>query len=299
MRSIASTAALVFALASGTLGAVLPRVALATPSLDACTGVLHHVPGSTATIMVETPGTWCLDADMVESVDVVDTYFAMISVSSDDVTIDCRGYRIQYSGTASSMYGIGTLGQRQRVVVRNCTLLGFSTAISVAGDGFVIEDNEVLASVPPGFLSGKAIDGYGNGVIRRNRVRDSINIAIGTMGSTQVLDNIIDGVSASANASQAYAIDIFNAAGAEVRGNSVRGLVSSFPNQMIAMNINGSSGDTRTLVRDNVLVHDGSMGPIGVMCSGSSARVVDNVISGFFAPLVFDCVDAGDNDISP
>ena len=43
------------------LAALLPRLALATPSLDACTGVLHLDP-ATDSVTVAAPGVWCWKA---------------------------------------------------------------------------------------------------------------------------------------------------------------------------------------------------------------------------------------------
>ena len=280
-------------------GVLLPRVAFATSSLDACTGVLQREAGTATAINVTAPGTWCLDEDLVESVDVVDTYFTMIAVDADDVTIDCRGHRIDYTGSgAYSMYGITTLGDRQRLTVRNCHLHGFSEAIVAYGDGFLFEDNTVHASRPRQFGPGSSIYGGGNGIIRRNRLYDSIGRAIYTQGSSLVLDNLIDGV-VRTTPGQIHAIDVFAADGAEVRGNTVRGIESGpeFSQDMVLF-IDADPGTRRTLATDNVFVHDGSEGDSGVFCGGADVLVSDNVLSGFFSPTTF-CTDVADNDISP
>jgi hypothetical protein len=303
MRVLASSAALVAAIALGAIGAVLPRVAFATPSLDACTGVLHRQAGTATTITVDAPGTWCLDGDLVETVDVVDTFFAMITVDADDVTIDCRGHRIEYTGSgAYTMYGIGTRGGRQRVTVRNCHLYGFSHAITTGNmDGFLIEDNTVHASRPDYMGMGTAIDAYGSGIVRRNRIQDAVIRAIYARGSSQVLDNVVDGVAISATRNQIVAIEVFAPDGTVVRGNTVRGL-DALPaaSQHVAVQLDDTTGSTvrRVDVSDNILVHDGSMGDIGVACYAANVLVSDNVLSGFFSPRAF-CAETGDNDISP
>ena len=79
------------------VASLLPRVALATPSLDACTGVLAWDPGKTS-IDVLAPGTWCLDADIVVDHDA--SGFRMIVLHVDDITIDCRGHLLEYRGDA-------------------------------------------------------------------------------------------------------------------------------------------------------------------------------------------------------
>ena len=281
------------------IGALLPRLALATPSLDACTGVLHRTAGTTDTISVNAPGTWCLDQDLLEDVDVVGGSFVVVTVEANDVTIDCRGHRIEYAGTADSARGVATYGMRAGVTVRNCRFSGFTHAVYVFGDGFLVEDNVVRASVTSPYGNEDAIFGYGNGIVRRNRIHDSIRQAILAKGSSQVLDNLIDGVADNLSSPRATGVEITQSTGAVVRGNTVRGLVSSAPNQVMALNINNAaSGDPRNVVTDNVLVGDGVDGHVGIFCD-SAARVNDNVVTGFFAPIVGFCVDTGDNDFSP
>jgi hypothetical protein len=281
--------------------AAKPQAAHATPSLDACTGVLHRQAGTTEPIAITAPGTWCLDQDMVEGVDSVGPYFAMVAIDVDDVTLDCRGHRIVYTGSADTAYGVvargpGTL---DRIKVRNCHLLGFSNAIALGPTrDFLVEDNTVHASRPNVYGLASAVGSWGEGIVRRNRIRDSINRAIAVAGGSQVLDNFIDGVAGSADWPGALGIEVSDAAAAVVRGNIVRGLASSAPNQVMAVAISSAVADGGTVVTANVMVHDGSEGPIGIFCD-SSARVADNVIAGFFAPLVAACVDTGDNDASP
>jgi hypothetical protein len=185
------------------------------------------------------------------------------------------------------------------VTIRNCRVSGFSNAISVLGEDFLVEDNVVRGSVASVYGNERAIQGYGNGTIRRNRLHDSINQAILVKGSSQVVDNLVDGVGENAGlSSQVQAIYVTQPVAAVVRGNTIRGLGSSAPNQMFGVVIAANVFDARTAVSDNVLVHDGSMGPVGILCD-AGARVSDNVIAGFFAPTYGGCVDTGDNDISP
>jgi hypothetical protein len=67
---------------------------------------------------------------------------------------------------------------------------------------------------------------------------------------------------------------------------------------MMALAILSGPSGIGTEVSDNVFIHDGSTGPIGIYCD-SGARVSDNVIAGFLAPTSGNCVDTGDNDVSP
>jgi hypothetical protein len=298
-RGFASTIVILVALV---LGAVLPRVAFATPSLDACTGVLHRTAGTATTITVAAPGIWCLDQDMVESVDVVGSTFTMITVDSDDVTIDCRGHRLVYTGTADFVNGIRTYSERQRVTVRNCHLYGFSQGIKLLSDGFLIEDNTISASRKATIDSiSTSISGGGSGgIIRRNRIYDAVNRAIYTIGSSQVLDNLVDGITRPPTGlNLIVAIDVWEVDGAEVRGNTVRGLPTE-PGSANAVQIDDGLGAStrRTLVVDNVFVHDNSESTIGVSCSGGNVLVTDNIFIGFYMPAL-GCATVVDNDISP
>jgi hypothetical protein len=273
----------------------------ATPSLDACTGVLQRTPGTATPVVVTESGIWCLDQDMVEGADFVGSFFTMILVSADDVTIDCRGHRVEYSGSADLIDGIATGGGWQRLTVRNCHLFGFGRAILTGnGDGFLVEDNSVHDSRPDYTGNSTSIRGYGSGMIRRNRIYDAVCRAISANGSSQVLDNLVDGVKLAA-CSYATGIDMYVPDGAEVRGNTVRGLdpLPEFSQHKAVVVGAGGTGSRRSLVADNVLVHDGSMGDIGVFCSsGNNVLVSDNVLSGFFAPTA-GCTALVDNDISP
>ncbi|MGH8028809.1 MAG: right-handed parallel beta-helix repeat-containing protein [Arenimonas sp.] len=299
IRINASFAMLLTMLLLAASAALFPRVALATPSLDGCTGVLHAGSNPQAMATADAPGIWCLDQDLASAVVVVDSYFAMVVITADDVTIDCRGYRIEFQGTAEFSYGVSALGPRQRSTIRNCAFRGFTNAISAYGEDFLIEDNVVEASRQSIFGDGTAINANGSGTIRRNRIHDAVSRAISTKGGSIVRDNLIDGV-VDPGGRQAVGIEIMDPTSAEVRGNTIRGLGPVVESaQHIAISFYAVNGSSGALVVDNVLVHAGADGSLGLSCGGLNIRVADNIIEGFIAPLNFGCVDTGDNDISP
>jgi hypothetical protein len=292
MRAYASAAVLLAALV---FGALLPRVALATPSLDGCNGVLEWNPGLPS-MEVYASGVWCLDADVVVGGD--GPVFSMIVLHVGDVTIDCRGHLLEYTGTGDA-YGIRRSWEISGLTVRNCRFKGFTLAVDFGyTDDFVIEDNVVLSSRADGFGTGTAIQVLGDGVIRRNRIFGSISRAIVSGRDVQVVDNLVDGVSGTSTWQDVTAIDLQYADGAEVRGNTVRGLPPAAQHQHRALTVSNEGEGRPTLVEGNVLVHNGAEGPIGVLCM-SAARLIDNVIVGFFSPTAFDCTDVRDNDFSP
>ena len=286
-----------------------PRPAAATPSLDACTGMIEPTEDwEVLGLTVDSPGTWCLDQDLVSDED--NSQFGMISIAANDVTIDCRGHRLVYTGTADSSLAIGTdsfgtIDPRRRTTIRNCRIEGFSSAIVVGGDepmdGFLIEDNVIVAASPTQF-SQRAIQAWGSGTIRRNRIRDAIGDGIFAMGEVDIVDNLIDGLS-DGPAGAAAGIQLAFPQGAVVSGNVIRGLRHdpAYPDNGPSRAILVTADDATNMhlsIRDNILVGDGTTPASGITCAIYPARVVDNVITGF-AIGIDDCADVGDNDISP
>ncbi len=78
----------------------------------------------------------------------------------------------------------------------------------------------------------------------------------------------------------------------EIRDNTIRGMQSPHITGIIV------SGGGRFRIHGNVLVNDWQEDQARALFCDTTARYADNVISGF-DPVATDCVDAGDNDISP
>jgi hypothetical protein len=288
------------------LGVVHAGSAAATPSLDACTGIL--APTEDGTIYVFEPGTWCLDQDMV--VDRDESVFAMLTIHADNVTVDCRGHRLEYTGTADASFAVTTGFVSRGITVRNCRMSGFTNGIVFALEGdpiadFLIEDNVIEgARADPLDGSTYAIRAWGNGAIRRNRIRDAIHSGIYVMGEVDIVDNLIDGL-VDGPAGAASAIEYAFPNGGTVSGNIVRGLRHdpAYPENGPSRALFVTSDDpwiAHLAIRDNTLVGDGVTPATGIECAiySFTARAIDNVITGF-ATGIDGCVDAGDNDISP
>ena len=271
------------------------RPALATPGLEACTGVV--TPDANGLIGIATPGTWCLDQDFaVSTLSSTNRYF--ISITSDDVTLDCRGHRIEFTGSYAEPRAVKA-NQKHHVAVRNCDIRGFWLGITLHSSGlatgdYLVEDNLFVGNE-------RSIEIGGNrSLVRRNRILDSVGapVLVISYGGNDVLDNLIDGV-----ATGQFALWVVDTTGGRIRGNTIRGLPpGTVDHPFEAINIGGSSPDSEPRmymqVSDNVLVG----GPLtkGVEClTHPSAKVADNVITGFTVPVDATCLDAGDNDISP
>jgi nitrous oxidase accessory protein NosD len=314
MRALASSAALVVALA---LVALLPRVAQATPGLDACTGVLRPDLAPDNQLVVATPGTWCLDRDHVWTADApMDPlgwgYPSLVKVTVDDVTIDCRGHRLEFAGTSPAdvtVIGIAAFPQlRRRLVVRNCHLRGFTAGVMLSNNlQFIIEDNVIEASRPGADVeSDGALYASGVGIVRRNRVRDSVHKAIKVDDTIAVLDNVVDGVVDTAGGSAVSGIEVYAPGEVEVRGNVVRGLRHdpAFAHVDAVSGVIVRTPDAqrvgRVRVHDNILALADGTPAIAINCiiAAGEVRFADNVLTGVQQDDV-GCTDAGDNDVTP
>src|SRR5207248_7856530 len=112
-------------------------------------------------------GTWCLR----QNLDTSATTGNMIEIQTNNVTIDCNGFRIRGSGggastTARGIYAAGRLN----LAIRHCTIRGFQVGIQVdAGSGYLVEDNLLDQNRSIGI----ATVGAAGSIVRRNIVTNS------------------------------------------------------------------------------------------------------------------------------
>jgi hypothetical protein len=304
IRPLARSAALLAAvLALGALGAATPRVAMATPSLDGCTGVLAPPTAEVDRIEVWEPGIWCLDQDMTS--DQYDSTYTLIAIVGDDITIDCRGHRLTYTGLADNSNGIASSLGTKRATVRNCRIRGFGRGIGMYDNaGYLVEDNVVEGGGSWLFETPAGIVAFGGGIVRRNRVSGTQVHGIRVSGDAAVVDNVVDGVTDTLDHPQPAGISHGLPGTAEIRGNTVRGLredpAYNHGLGVIGVAVEGYPGATgRVTIADNVLVHDGSANSVAFACGGHpQSHYSDNVATGFESTSA-GCTDAGDNDPSP
>jgi nitrous oxidase accessory protein NosD len=296
------------------LASLVPRAAHATQGKDACTGFIKAPQDDSWPVRIGTPGVWCLEEDLASDFDAptgapVYGVFEMITVDTADVTIDCRGHRLSYTGVADFAHGIMiTDAGAMRAVVRNCRLDGFSEGIFSFGyeyDGFqvLIEDNVLTGNRRGLYGSVVAIHSSANAIIRRNRIYGAVDNGIIAYYHASVVDNLIDGLVDTASSIPASAIYMSQSWAAEVRGNTIRGLRHDpalvNPPPMTGIYLRTTyPGNVRLAIRDNTFAGDGATPAIGIDCTEVPVRFTDNVIAGFSAPNV-NCIDGGDNDVSP
>ena len=193
--SAVPTSVRVIALA-GLLGPALHAPSAAAETWATCTGYIASVPA-----VVSSQGTWCLSKDLGTAASTG----AAITVASNNVTIDCNGYKLGNLAAGTGTLATGILSDaRRNVTLRNCHIRGFATGIHLTGavspqvtsSGHVVEDLVVEGST----MQGIVVKGR-DSVIRRTRVLDiGANpqlkpvAGIGAIGTVDVVDNLVDGV---------------------------------------------------------------------------------------------------------
>jgi len=265
-----------------------PHAAQAAESYDNCTGFITTLPA-----VITTQGTWCLKQDLATAI----TSGQAITISTNNVTIDCNNFKLGGLAAGASTATIGIyLLDRVNATVRHCNIRGFYTGVffddSGLGGGHAVEDNRFDGNTGYGIY----VKGDGS-VVQRNRVFDtggSTQIssirAIASTYSVDVLDNTVSGVTASTGSGgAAYGIQTQLNTGGRVSGNAVRGLVPD--------GIGGASGifnvsSGRVVMRNNDIVGNAGLGSIGLRCANNDGNTLGNVISDFETGIS-SCYDGG------
>jgi parallel beta-helix repeat protein len=246
-----------------------------------CGTIIASVP-----TVITTAGVYCLSHDVNTAI----TTGSAIAINTNNVTLDCNGFKIGGLAAGTSSLTTGILADtRQNITVRNCGIRGFYEGIYlVSGAGHLIEDNRLDNNLYVG------INAQGDNIrVQRNRVYDTggypgNNNSVGIIVAADVIDNTVVGVFATATNSAANGIEM-TGDGTEARGNQVRGLVASGTGGVAGINVFGSSITMRgnTLALSALTTGDGIDGSSKDFCTG-------NMISNFSTPI-FSCQDAGGN----
>jgi hypothetical protein len=261
---------------------------------NTCAGFIDSIP-----TVISTQGIWCLRKDLATNLTGVNA----IDIQTNNVTIDCNGFKLGNLGAGAGTYstGIYAYGQRSNITVRNCNIRGFRGGIMIYGNdpgsGHLVEDNIVDHSTANGIY----VVGYSS-IVRRNRVLDTGGApgsdrasAITSMGD--IIDNIVDGVSGAADVTNFAAYGLYAGGvgssyqdGVLVRGNRIRNLIPKGTSEVVGIGI----ASTGALIRDNVLVEPVSATPgRGVYCSFGGI-LFDNVILNYATGNAYCTVSAGD-----
>jgi len=277
-----------------------PSRASAASSYDSCVGFIDVVP-----TVISTPGRWCLRQNVTTAAPNV---FA-IEVATNNVTIDCNGFRLSNlpAGLGTGSRGIASFQADAQVTIRNCTIEGFAYGIYIAtnppGTGYVIENNRFSQNRWYGIW----LAGVGS-VVRGNIVTNTVRLpnadsatGIHAAGRADVIDNVVDGVFGDNNAANFFPIGIYAgndafipvlAAGVRVSGNRVRNLIQIGRGYASGISVNG----TNNSVRDNLVVQQAQTPGWGIVCADGDGRVRDNVIKNYATGIAIGiCFDDGGN----
>jgi parallel beta-helix repeat protein len=222
--------------------------------------------------VITTPGTWCLARNLTTEM----SSGTAISIEADDVTVDCKDFKVGGGGVGGRAIGIGA-SDRRNTEIRHCTVRRFFTGIAVAGEtsGNLVEDN----LLDENGWSGIIIGGTGS-VVRNNRV-------IGTGGTTETFGNnfkamgiyAYEGPDVTANhvagvhagqAGDVAGIAVYSSRSSAVSGNVVLGVEA-----MGAGSARGIFVDDpqRVTIDGNYVTGSGAAGSKGIQCWASISRV--------------------------
>jgi len=207
--------------------------------------VIYSVPTTIAS-----PCHYCLNSDL----SATDTFGTAIQINADDVTLDLSGHILDGLPAGSGTSATGISGAKRNAIVRNGTVRGFQTGISLGSTNAVVEnlfvDRNTIGAI---HKSGPFT------IIRDNRVTD--------IGTTQCCADI-------------HAIDVSGQA-SRVLNNDVNHVFSSSPGfhaTAIAF-----SGGSQYLAVNNRLTGAGQ----GIFfLSGATGKYRDNLTAGVTSPFI-------------
>lgn len=249
--------------------------ARATPSHDGCTGFIDSVPTT-----ITAQGTWCLRRHLSTSI----SSGAAISIIANNVSIDCRGFKLGglAAGYASFAYGIHAMGQ-QNISVRNCQLRGFYSGIALhSSHGSLVEDNRLDNNLAVGIsLVGE------NNLVRRNRIYDTGGAAgrrwaYGIDAQADIIDNTVSGLFADAAGGDLIGIRA-GGFGTQVRGNAVSRLESAARDGTVEGGFGIVLVDSQIRASDNHLAgaRDRAIQGTGLLSESSQNYCANNSVGGF------------------
>ena len=200
--------------------ALLSPAAHAAESYDNCTGTITSLPTT-----ISTQGTWCLKDNLATTINIG----AAITVSTNNVTINCNDFRFGGLGAGPGTNAFGIQTNALNTTVRNCGIRGFLEGIHVGSgaSGALIEHNRLDQNTQVGV----SVEGSGH-MVRLNRVVDTggrpasaqtIGIRSAALGA-QITDNSVVGMTVT-NTDGIVTGIISTGNASEVARNYITGLV--------------------------------------------------------------------------
>ena len=282
------------------VAALLPRAGSAE-TFHTCVGFIDALPA-----VLTSQGVWCLRQDLATS---LNSGFA-IEVKTNNVTIDCNGFKIGGLGGGENMAEVGIAAyDRRRIGVRDCTIRGFDVGIDLRGSdpargGHRVEDNQL--DFQPWL--GIRVSGH-DSIVRRNQLLsiggsafDEYAAAIHTGGDVDILDNTIADMLPARPAwepdiGDVYAIVADDNGHGTIAGNRIRRIARnpSIESEAWAIRLSDSQNaivEGNRLANPDGLPAEEEVGAI--RCTGGFAYLRDNIARSFSGPA-HGCTDGGGN----
>ena len=195
---------------------LFPHAARAAASTDSCAGrIVSSLP---ATLSAQ--GTWCLASSLSTAI----ASGAAITVTTNNVALDCNGHRISGTAEAATTQAVGVVASGRNFTLRNCRFTGLAFGTQIVGDGAIVESNGFRLMT----VAAIVVDGHQT-TIRGNRIAGvhapggtQAQAGIAVAGTADVTDNTVHGVYASEAAPGAYGIYIEDGFGGTVHDNRIR-----------------------------------------------------------------------------
>lgn len=273
---------------------LLSLSAITTMPASACT-VINAAPA-----VLSQPGRYCLAADLA----FPEVTGNAITITSDDVSLDCRGHKINPGVSLGANPGseviimmndttlaVGVAAMnRSNTTIRNCQIEGFHSGIRINEDGTlarrptgtVVESNRVIGNSQTGILV--ATNGS---IVRDNEVRSIGDnrlaqpaVGIRVRGSVDVQRNLVEDVRDATNAvTGAFGIFATDGNGGVIENNRVVGISGGLSRVGIASYAPGG-----TIIRNNSLNNyypAKSTYDVAYACTGGRTLLEGNTSYGF------------------
>ena len=252
-------------------------------TFNTCHATITSLPA-----VITSQGVYCLAHDLSTALSSGNA----IDIQTNNVTIDCNGYKIGglAAGTSSLTIGIAASG-RQNTTVRNCGIRGFLQGIHLeSGAGNLIEDNRLDNNLAGGLF----VDGDNNRV-RRNAIYDTggypgLSQSAGMSVAASVTDNIVSGVFATGSDPVNVGIYMYGDS-TEARGNVINGVLTSGAGTTVGIQVN----TTGVTLRNNSIAAATVTAGSGIGGHGATDTIcIGNTVHRFATPIA-NCQDGGGN----
>jgi len=268
------------------LGIAFVAPVQAAESYDNCTGVITSLPAT-----LNTQGTWCMQGNLSTAISAG----AAITVTANNITIDCNDFKLGGLAAGLSTNAIGISGNNVlNLAVRRCGIRGFLDGIRLSGtaSGALIEHNRFDSNTSSGInIAGSNHQVLFNRIIDTGGRPASVasNGILATASESQITDNSIVGMTATDINGHVTGITASGGA-SEISRNYISGLVR--PDLGGATGIETGAGTGSSIHRNQLLnvVHS-----IGTAINSTVENQCGNNNHTNWDSGVVGCSDAGGN----